>query len=261
MTFEQIKKFAEQYTYKAKNHILNPFILCDQLNIALKTKSQYIAENNGITPLDKNPAILIKIGTTKQPKNTIYFDENSEFWKFYVFHEIAHCILQHDTDEIKEEKEANMLSCCLIAPVEILPTYLKNANDLSLFAHIPIARAEEYWEEIKDHFLIKNNNNKFIILCIAIPIILFFTTIGIGFHKNNNKDLHDNNAIIVQAQKNSSIDYLENAENTISETVYVTPTGKKYHKKDCYHIQDCDIKELSLAEAQKKYTPCKTCFQ
>ena len=36
------------------------------------------------------------------------------------------------------------MACLLIAPKNKLPTYLKNAKDLSLFAEIPIAYAEEY---------------------------------------------------------------------------------------------------------------------
>lgn len=43
--------------------------------------------------------------------------------------------------------------------------------------------------------------------------------------------------------------------------VYVTPNGKKYHKKHCRTLtKSKQITELTLQEAEKKdYTPCKIC--
>jgi micrococcal nuclease len=41
--------------------------------------------------------------------------------------------------------------------------------------------------------------------------------------------------------------------------VYVTKTGKKYHRDGCQHVRKSKIK-ISLAEAKKRdYTPCSVC--
>lgn len=52
-------------------------------------------------------------------------------------------------------------------------------------------------------------------------------------------------------------------ENTISENmsdiVYITKTGKSYHRKSCRYTKDKDCTALSRAEAEKNYTPCKVC--
>ena len=48
----------------------------------------------------------------------------------------------------------------------------------------------------------------------------------------------------------------ESADET---TVYITPHGKKYHRKDCYHLRKNRI-PLSLKEAKARgYQPCSHC--
>jgi len=49
-------------------------------------------------------------------------------------------------------------------------------------------------------------------------------------------------------------------QNTNSAIVYVTNTGKKYHKSSCSYLKKSKI-EMSLSEAQSKgYTACSKCY-
>jgi hypothetical protein len=41
-------------------------------------------------------------------------------------------------------------------------------------------------------------------------------------------------------------------------TVYVTPSGKRYHHADCRHVKDKGI-PLQLSAAAPRYTPCRVC--
>ena len=44
------------------------------------------------------------------------------------------------------------------------------------------------------------------------------------------------------------------------DTVYVTPSGKKYHRRDCYYVRDKkNITELTIDEATTAYLPCSVC--
>ena len=48
-------------------------------------------------------------------------------------------------------------------------------------------------------------------------------------------------------------------KNPTSNTVYITKTGKKYHKSNCTYLRKSKIK-ISLKEAKSKgYTACKIC--
>lgn len=51
----------------------------------------------------------------------------------------------------------------------------------------------------------------------------------------------------------------QQAEDTKTETVYITKTGKKYHRNGCRYLSQSKIK-TTVKEAQANgYTPCKIC--
>lgn len=55
--------------------------------------------------------------------------------------------------------------------------------------------------------------------------------------------------------------YSVTAQDHISESVYISRTGTKYHRADCYHIRNSEVVEISVEEAQKAgYEPCKDCI-
>ena len=48
-------------------------------------------------------------------------------------------------------------------------------------------------------------------------------------------------------------------EEEITTQVYVTPSGKKYHRPDCRYVKGKNCDSLSVADAYRKYTPCSVC--
>ncbi len=58
----------------------------------------------------------------------------------------------------------------------------------------------------------------------------------------------------------SSSSVTTTAQNTNSAIVYVTNTGKKYHKSSCSYLKKSKI-QMNLSEAQSEgYTPCSRCY-
>lgn len=56
--------------------------------------------------------------------------------------------------------------------------------------------------------------------------------------------------------------YTENSlqqPETVSDMVYVTPSGEKFHRKDCFYAKNKELMELSRNEALKRYFPCAVC--
>ncbi|HBF19962.1 MAG: hypothetical protein CMI36_13280 [Owenweeksia sp.] len=50
------------------------------------------------------------------------------------------------------------------------------------------------------------------------------------------------------------------AREHLSDQVYITKTGKKYHQVDCYYLRHSKI-EMSRVKAEELgLTPCKVCF-
>lgn len=58
----------------------------------------------------------------------------------------------------------------------------------------------------------------------------------------------------------SSTPVKTSAQNTNSAIVYVTNTGKKYHRSSCSYLKKSKI-QMNLSEAQSEgYTPCSKCY-
>lgn len=43
------------------------------------------------------------------------------------------------------------------------------------------------------------------------------------------------------------------------ETVYITPSGQRYHRKTCIYTKDKNCTALTLSQARKTHSPCKMC--
>lgn len=54
---------------------------------------------------------------------------------------------------------------------------------------------------------------------------------------------------------NTTSTSITNLENT----VYVTPTGRKYHRNTCIYVQNKTCTELDKSEAEKNYDSCSVC--
>lgn len=60
----------------------------------------------------------------------------------------------------------------------------------------------------------------------------------------------------------ASINLEETMPVNEEDAVYVTKSGKKYHKQDCQLIKSRDTKAISFETAQgKSMSPCKKCFE
>ena len=94
----------------------------------------------------------------------------------------------------------------------------------------------DYYRKVKRFIL-----TRFIIIGVIICIIMCLI-VGRLFY---NKGFDDNQPI---AKDSSPI-------------VYITPSGTKYHKKNCKHIDKNKAISISANQAKdKNYTPCSSCY-
>ena len=91
-------------------------------------------------------------------------------------------------------------------------------------------------------------------MCFVSAIMLF---IGIQIGKSISQDTTPESAAVAvvattqQTNNGASDDY-----------VYVTPSGKKYHKQGCWTLSKSkNLKQLTIEEAEsRRYEPCSICF-
>ena len=91
--------------------------------------------------------------------------------------------------------------------------------------------------------------NYWLVLYTIVMLILGFSVGNIMANNGNptNPNIEPVNALD---------DVISDNQN---DTVYVTPTGTKFHRIDCRYTKDKDCKAMSRAEAVQNYAPCKVC--
>ena len=259
MTYEELKKIAQPHIRENDNLPSNSFLLLNQLHIQYKTEYQCSEDFKGkYNPMHDHPAFLYVTNNDK----ILYFKTTSRYWNFYVFHEIAHYLLGHEDNSPQNELDANLLACILVAPIENFPTTIKTAQDLSSTCQIPVDRAEEYWQEIKNKTPYRQKLKKRITLlavCLIVMLTVFTTYITL---KNNNTKPSGNSNFQTSTETPSL------SENLIrpplkENQVIVTISGTKYHMPDCRYVKNKTnvIEEDINTAINDGYAPCKVCIK
>ena len=117
MDYKELTKIAKTYI-KTNNIPTNAFVLLADIGIPFKNEKQCREDfGNSVSPLFNTPAFLAVCNGVK----TIYYSSKAKYLNFYLLHEIAHYILNHECDSPQNELDANLLACILAAPVENIP--------------------------------------------------------------------------------------------------------------------------------------------
>lgn len=252
MTYKELREIAKPHIREGENLPSNSFLLLNQLHIPFKNEKQCEQDfDDKINPLKNNPAFLsIDLSGNK----TVYFNSNTKYWNFYIFHEIAHYLLGHEQNSPQNEIDADMLACILAAPIENLPTYIKTVRDLSALCNIPIDKAEMYWQEIKDKF--SKWHKKVWVMGSIIGVVVLSVVFLLCFKNQptTTSYIEETNTVVTPAPD----------VNTYSQdtSFYITPSGTHYHIKNCKHIKYKNNTILISHEEATKLNlePCEDCM-
>lgn len=108
------------------------------------------------------------------------------------------------------------------------------------------------------HSIVYSKNRNYLYV-LASAIILSLSIIAGAYIRTAAVPEQTTPTKTIQATTEPAIITTE-APETITDTVYVTPSGKKYHRRDCYYVKDKkNITELTIDEATRAYLPCSVC--
>lgn len=102
--------------------------------------------------------------------------------------------------------------------------------------------------------------NLYYVLAATI-VLLIFTLFGASYVYNPNKPVQ-NEPVQVQAisTQNSAQSDTSQSEPPISDAVYVTSSGKKFHRADCMYVKNKNnVTHLERDTATRLYEPCSVC--
>ena len=253
MKYDELKKIAQPHIREGGKLPSNALLLLVQLHIPYKTEKQCDEDyGDKMNPLYNAPAFLSVDATGKK---TAYFNTAAKYWNFYIFHEIAHFLLGHESNSPQNEIDADMLACILAAPIENLPSHLKSARDLSSLCQIPIDKAEMYWQEIKKKFF---RSYKTIALVGSIFILVVLSTCLFPILNAQDEKVNP----VPQAQPVAT-PFNSPKLSDVNSTYYKTASGIHYHRANCQHIKyKTNVISLSVEEISKfSLIPCEECIK
>lgn len=217
-------------------------------------------------------------------RNIILYNNNLSYENklFYICHEFGHIVLKHTSEKnvlginrdpaetARQEQEANDFAAELLAPACVMSALgVRSAEQLRKYglispeqalrhidnikSFLPSTTAEKALTERLTHRRIISPDKK--IIAVIAALVMIITAIGIS---NNQSRPVESTVSTSQYSVSSEHPIVEPQE----ECVYITRTGEKYHKHDCYHIAGkTNLLELTEAEAEQAgYEPCKDCF-
>lgn len=245
--YNYLKTISKKYEGKEVHKI------AASLGMTLKTEKDAEKDFLHSDPLKDRDAILTLAGS----QYVIYY-KSGIYEDFFILHEICHYLLKHYYDGDYEENQANILACMILIPQKELK---EDMLVLSYKYNIPPHIAYKSIPAIRKN---KKPPKRLFAALVFIGVLVLFAVAGsvLSLFFNSNTDT----VPVVETTETSTIaEHTTVAETTTAdqqqETVYITKSGKKYHKSDCFYIAGRDTASVTVEEAEQQgYSPCSVCF-
>ena len=217
--------------------------------------------------------------------NIVFYDDTCSVGTrlFSLAHEIGHIVLRHiatgalgyDASDTPQEREANAFAYALLAPLDALrAARVRTVKQIQRMTLLDRERAAHVLAELQAEPQVKP----------TCPLSVFYASVGIAlvlsiilvtamFFRKPMSDARaaPQQTIIVSARTRAEPTPTEPtlADAALSadapeqeEIVYITSSGKRYHKGNCSYLIGRDICPLSLSCAvDLGKEPCKICFR
>lgn len=243
----------------------------------------------GIESYTEHPAVTVRYANQK----FIFFDEKQSTGTrlFAIAHEIGHIVLQHNycgavgytqSDNV-QELEADTFAYQLLAPLCLLRalhvTDTRDIESCSLLDHDRAKKVhkalQHYHEQPHDKEIIRaygivqpRRKLDFAFLLILLVVLITAATIVVRELPKQNSPAETTQNFFAQLrdkQPETTARFDLQAATPSpeqSETVYITRSGERYHKQNCYHIKNRTVTAISLSDAvEDGYTACKSCYK
>lgn len=192
-----------------------------------------------------------------------------------ICHEMGHLVLRHiaigtnqksntaNNEDKIQELEADAFALELQSPTYLMQqlriTTVQSLVDNGILSNKNAKKRIKYYISdiyANNHFLKISLN----ILFIAIVILITFC-ITKNYYKTNSENSTLNRHQTINSETTSEITSILVHDATSDKTVYITKSGTKYHKQNCYYIKDSNTASLTVEQAEQQgYSPCAVCF-
>lgn len=210
-----------------------------------------------------------------------------------ICHEIGHLVLKHieigtkqksisaNLEDKVQETEADIFALVLQSPTYLMQALsITNAHtlvEMGIFSKTNAKLRYKYFFKDIYYNRVKFNLVSGITLSILVALITYMITKNyyIDICKKpvqNLQPIISTTNINTETTTSTAEEFIEIPTETISvinntseisnEIVYITKSGKKYHKSDCQYIKNKEITSISINEAEYNgYSACSVCFK
>lgn len=223
ITFESVAKYLNEHGIE----IIFAYTPNGDKRICELNISEYAVNHKAVTVFKKNvKCIVINNGLSSENKFHM------------LLHELSHILLGHISVDYYNAVDSVTID-----------------NEAEAFAYQLLHISKPQYIVCK---LIKNKNA--IISSIVIGILLSVFAVGYITNGNDKTDIPQTSTVseITKTAPDPQSTALADAKS--HSTVYITPTGTKYHTYDCHTIDKYTAIEISIDKAKEShYKPCKIC--
>ena len=276
--------FAKQYKLALPLHLDTMRHLCDALGYKLLTYAEGapILEKLPFDDYTHCPAFCAHV----MDCNVVFYDDTCSVGTrlFSLAHEIGHIVLRHiatgvrgyDASDTAQEREADAFAYALLAPLNALRAArvrtVKQIQRMTLLDH---ERAAHVLAELQAEQLEAPQAESacsLLFYSIGAALVLSIILVTAMFFRKPMSDAQaaPQQTTVITARTRAEPTPTEPALAAAAlsadapeqeETVYITSSGKRYHKATCFQIQRRSTHAVSISEAAAlEKTPCKCCF-
>lgn len=246
--YKELKTISKEYTGK------EIFIIATGLGINVKDDKDCLIDFNNTFPLKNHNAILTMAGN----KYVIYY-KPCKFKEYYILHEICHYILKHNADGEYEEMQSNVLACMILIPDNAI--YM-DTHKISELYNIPVDVVISYINYLKANTNLFKKRRLMLFSCVILSVSVMFISCILLRNITFKNTEPDKTSVVFSYSETTTEQPVALTTQAIYDIVYITKTGDKYHKQDCYYIRGRNTLAITLSEANNQgYLPCSVCYQ
>lgn len=278
--------FAKQYKLALPLHLDTMRHLCDALGYKLLTYAEGapILEKLPFDDYTHCPAFCARV----MDCNVVFYDDTCSVGTrlFSLAHEIGHIVLRHiatgargyDASDTAQEREADAFAYALLAPLDALRAArvhtIKQIQRMTLLdreraAHV-LAELQTEQPETPQVKPTRPLPAFYASICVSLALVIASVSVLHFRRLIYTPDAAQSQTFVITARTRAeptpteptlAAAALSADEPEQEETVYITSSGKRYHKATCFQIQRRSTHAVSISEAAAlEKTPCKCCF-
>ena len=276
--------FAKQYKLALPLHLDTMRHLCDALGYKLLTYAEGapILEKLPFDDYTHCPAFCAHV----MDCNVVFYDDTCSVGTrlFSLAHEIGHIVLRHiatgvrgyDASDTAQEREADAFAYALLAPLNALRAArvrtVKQIQRMTLLDHERAAHVLAELQAEQPEAPQAESACSLLFYSIGAALVLSIILVTAMFFRKPMSDAQaaPQQTTVITARTRAEPTPTEPALAAAAlsadapeqeETVYITSSGKRYHKATCFQIQRRSTHAVSISEAAAlEKTPCKCCF-